>query len=346
MKKFSLVIVLSASVLIVKAQFAPGKTPYMTKSLTGQTIKSAEVETSGGNIEVTGGAGNNRIEVFVWPNDSRNADNVSKEELQKRLDEYYNLKVEVENNKLVATAKPKKNNMDWRKGVSVSFKIFVDQNISTDLATSGGNIVLKNLSGTQDFSTSGGNLVIESLTGKIKGRTSGGNINLSNAKNDIDVSTSGGNIKAEKCDGKIKISTSGGSLKLSGLNGDIDASTSGGNVVGNDISGDLSAHTSGGNIDLNGLNCSLETSTSGGNIDVEMLSLKQFVKINNSGGNVNLSVPNKAMDLRLTGGTVKTDKLNNFSGSIEDESIKGKVNGGGVPVTVDAGGGRITLTVK
>ena len=342
MKKFSLLIVLAAAVLIANAQ---NKTPFMTKSLTGQSVKSAEVSTSGGNIEVTGGAGNNRIEVYVWPNNGRN-DNVPKEELQKRLDEYYTLKVEVENNKLIAIAKPKKNNMDWKKGVSVSFKVFVDQNVSTDLSTSGGNIALKNLSGTQDFTTSGGNLEIESLTGKIKGRTSGGNINLTNAKNDIDVSTSGGNIKAERCDGKIKLSTSGGSLKLSALNGDIDATTSGGNVVGNDIAGDLATHTSGGNIDLDGLNCSLETSTSGGNIDVEMLSLKQFVKINNSGGNVNLRLPNKAMDLRLTGGRVKTDKLNNFSGSIEDESIKGKVNGGGVPVTVDAGGGRITLTLK
>jgi DUF4097 and DUF4098 domain-containing protein YvlB len=347
MKRFPLVIILSLGVFLLKAQFNASKDPFMTKSLSGQTIKNVEVETSGGNIEVTGGAaGNYRLEVYVRPNNYRNSDNFSKEDLQKLLDEYYDLNISVENSKLTAIAKPRKNNMDWKKGVNVSFKVFIQQSVSTDLSTSGGNIVLSNLSGSQDFSTSGGNLEIESLSGKIKGRTSGGNINLTNSKDDIDVSTSGGNIKADKCNGKIKLSTSGGSLKLSALNGNINASTSGGNVDGTNIDGDLAAHTSGGNIDLDKLNCSLETSTSGGNIDVEITTLKQFVKINNSGGNINLRVPNKAMDLRLTGGRVKTDKLNNFSGSIDDESIKGKLNGGGVPVTVDAGGGRITLSMN
>jgi hypothetical protein len=52
------------------------------------------------------------------------------------------------------------------------------------------------------------------------------------------------------------------------------------------------------------------------------------------------------MDLKLNGGKIKTDKLNNFSGSVDDEEIKGKLNGGGIPVTVDAGSGRITLTLQ
>jgi DUF4097 and DUF4098 domain-containing protein YvlB len=319
----------------------------MTKSFSGQTINKAELQTSGGNINVAGGNGGNyRLEVYVTPNNNRNGSSVSKEELQKRLDENYDLTVGVENNKVTAIAKPKKNNMDWRKSVSVSFKLFVQQNITTDLSTSGGNITLSNLSGNQEFRTSGGNLDIENLAGRIRGRTSGGNIDLTNVGEDIDLSTSGGNITAEKCNGKIKLATSGGSLRLSALKGDIDATTSGGSVHGNNIEGDLNTHTSGGNIDLEALNCSLETSTSGGNIDVQMNSLKGFVRINNSGGNINLRVPNKAMDLRLTGGKIKTDKLTNFSGSVEDEQIKGKLNGGGIPVTVDAGGGRINLTLQ
>ena len=59
-----------------------------------------------------------------------------------------------------------------------------------------------------------------------------------------------------------------------------------------------------------------------------------------------MSLPNKAMDLKLSGGRIKTDKLSNFSGSIEEESVTGKLNGGGVPVTVKAGSGRISLTLK
>jgi hypothetical protein len=345
MKKLSLVMALLVSVLVLKAQDA-SKEPFMTKSLAGQTIKTVEVETSGGSIDVQGGTGNYRVEVFVRPNNYRNGDNISKEEIQKRLDEYYELKISVEGNKVKAIAKPKKNNMDWKKAVSVSFKVYIQQNVNTDLVTSGGSINLSNLSGTQEFTTSGGSLHVENLTGKIKGHTSGGSIHLSGSKEDIELTTSGGSIEARNCSGKIKLTTSGGSLRLSDLKGSINATTSGGNVNGSTIEGDLIAHTSGGNINLDKLNCSVETATSGGNINVEVITLKGFVKIHNSGGNINLSVPNKAMDLNLTGGRIKTDKLTNFSGSIEEENVKGKLNGGGVPVTVNAGSGRVTLTVN
>src|SRR5947208_365520 len=86
------------------------------------------------------------------------------------------------------------------------------QNVKVE--TSGGNISLTSLAGTQDFTTSGGNLNIDHLTGHIKGRTSGGNITLSDLKDDIDLSTSGGNINAGNANGDIRLSTSGGSLTL------------------------------------------------------------------------------------------------------------------------------------
>lgn len=347
MKKSSLMIVLLLIVYVANAQYVVGKDPYMTKSLAGQTIKNVEVETSGGSIDVTGGTGADaRVEVFVWPNNYKKGESISKEELQKRLDEFYEISINVANNKVTAIAKSKKRNMDWKKSVSISFKVYVQQNVSTDLSTSGGSINLKNLTGTQDFSTSGGSLNIEKLSGKIKGHTSGGSIHLTDSKEDIDLTTSGGSIEASKCSGKIKLSTSGGSLKLSDLNGDIKATTSGGSVDGDHIEGSLVTHTSGGNIELEDLNCSVETSTSGGNIEVQITTLKGFVKISNSGGNIDLQLPNKSMDLNLSGGRIKTGNLSNFSGSIEEEKVKGKLNGGGVPVNVDAGSGRVTLSIK
>jgi DUF4097 and DUF4098 domain-containing protein YvlB len=347
MKKSLLFLTLALTFSFVRAQFNAAKDPFMTKSLSGQTIKNIEVKTSGGSIEIIGGSGgNSHVDVFVSPSNSRSGDSYSKEELQKRLDEYYTLTISTENNKLTATAKPKKNNMDWKKGVNVSFRVYIQQNVSTDLSTSGGSISLSNLTGTQEFSTSGGNLKVENLSGKIKGHTSGGNIELSGLKDEIDLTTSGGNIEARQCNGNMKLSTSGGSLTLEDLKGTVNATTSGGSVHGNNIEGALTTHTSGGNINLEQLNCSLETSTSGGNIDVQMNSMKDFVKISNSGGNITLSLPNKAMDLRLSGGKIKTDKLNNFSGSIDEDEIKGKLNGGGMPVTVDAGSGRITFALK
>jgi len=325
---------------------AQDKTPYMTKSLSSESVKSTEVQTSGGSISVTGvnSAAETKVEVYISGNNGKNE--ISKEEIQKRL-EQYDLNVSVSSNKLTAIAKPKERNMDWKKGLSISFKIFVLKNISTDLSTSGGSISLTNLTGDQKFTTSGGSLHIDNVGGKVDGRTSGGSIDLQNSRDDIELTTSGGSIKANNCDGKLRLTTSGGSLNLTDLKGDIKASTSGGSVNGRNIGGELVTHTSGGSIHLYELACSVEATTSGGGIDVEIKELGKYVKLSNSGGGIDLQLPKgKGVDLDLSGNRIKTDQLGNFDGKIEDDNLQGKLNGGGVPVRVRSSSGRISLAFK
>jgi DUF4097 and DUF4098 domain-containing protein YvlB len=99
--------------------------------------------------------------------------------------------------------KTKRKKYGLEKGLSISFKVFVLKNVSTDLSTSGGSINLTNLTGDQKFSTSGGSLHIDNVGGKIDGRTSGGSIHLENSRDDIDLSTSGGSIEASNCNGSF-----------------------------------------------------------------------------------------------------------------------------------------------
>lgn len=325
---------------------AQDKTPYMTKSLSSESVKSTEVQTSGGSISVTGvnSAAETKVEVYIYGNNGKNE--ISKEEIQKRL-EQYDLNVSVSNNRLTAIAKPKERNMDWKKGLSISFKIYVLKNVSTDLSTSGGSISLTNLNGDQKFTTSGGSLHIDNVGGNVDGRTSGGSIDLQNSRDDIELTTSGGSIKASNCNGKLRLTTSGGSLNLNDLKGDIKASTSGGSVNGKNIGGELVTHTSGGSIHLSELACSVEATTSGGGIDVEIKELGKYVKLSNSGGHIDLQLPKgKGVDLDLSGNKIKTDQLGNFDGKIEDDSLQGKLNGGGVPVRVRSSSGRINLAFK
>jgi hypothetical protein len=344
MRKINLLLLLLIHAVLLKAQ--SDKQPFLTKSLAGESINSLEAKTTGGNISVSATSqSESRVEVYVTPNNGK-ANSLTKEEIQKRLDDDYELSVAVVNNKVRAIAKPKDRNMNWKKALSISFHVFVTKNVSSDLTTSGGNIKLSGISGTQDFTTSGGNLDLDNLGGKITGRTSGGNIHLSNSKDDIELTTSGGNISAENSDGKIKLATSGGSLRLKRLKGNIKATTSGGNIDGEFISDELNTHTSGGNVSLRDLSCNLETSTSGGNIDVEMKEVFKYVSITNSSGNIDLQMPgNKGVDLKLRGGKIKTTSFSNFSGSVEDDRIDGKLNGGGSSVKVSAGSGRINLSL-
>jgi len=346
MKKYFLFSLLVTAQLLTAAQPQSDKEPYLTKSLKNESIKDVEVETSGGSISVTGvAASESRVEVFVTGNN--NKDNLSKEEIQKRMNELYDLKIAVANNKLTATAKSKERIKDWKKALNISFKVFVAKNVSTDLSTSGGSINLTNLSGDLKFSTSGGSLNLDNVGGKVDGRTSGGSINLEDSKDDIELSTSGGSIHAKNCDGKLRLSTSGGSLDLKDLKGEIRATTSGGSVMGKNISGELITHTSGGSIELTDLTCSLETSTSGGNIDVSIKQFGKYVKINNSGGNIELELPRgKGVDLDLSADKIKTGQLDKFDGKFTEDEVNGKLNGGGIPVKVDAGSGKIHLEWK
>ena len=341
MKQFSFLLLFVAGAFAAKAQ--TDKEPYLVKSLSNESIKEVEARTSGGSISVTGGTSNSRIEVYVTNN---NGKSLSKDEVKQRLDELYNLDIAVSGGKLSAIAKSKENIRDWKKALNIAFRVYVGSNVSTDLSTSGGSIHLENLSGSQKFSTSGGSLHLAKLSGRIDGATSGGSIHLEDSKDNIDLRTSGGSIEASNCSGTLRLATSGGSLDLNNLKGSIRATTSGGSVKGESIDGELEAHTSGGNVDLDNLTCSLETSTSGGNIDVSFASLGKYVKIGNSAGSVRLSLPKgKGLDLDLSGDIANTS-FENFSGRIDDRSVRGKLNGGGIPVTVDANSGRIRLELK
>lgn len=336
--------------LQIRAAIAQGHTPpYLQKSLASESLSRMELQTTGGNISVTGvPATEARLEVYIWGNHGNDDRDLSKEEIEKRLNEQYDLTITVNDHKLTAIAKPKVRNMNWRKGLTISFKAYVPQAVSSNLQTSGGNISLKNLSGaTQDFHTSGGNLDIDMVSGKLTGRTSGGNISLTDSKDEIDLQTSGGNIEAANCQGNLKLGTSGGNLSLRLLKGTIHATTSGGSVTGEEVTGELQTRTSGGNIRLRDLSCSLSASTSAGNIDVEMKDAGKYLNLSTSGGNIALQLPQgKGMDLQLYGEEVKASSLNNFKGQLDGKHIDGAINGGGLPVKVDNSGGRISLSFK
>jgi DUF4097 and DUF4098 domain-containing protein YvlB len=337
--KIIIAFLLIGSVALTAA--AQDKEPFLTRTF-NESIKNVQVKTSGGNITVAGGSGSEaKVEMFVYGR------NLSKEELQKRLDENYEINISVANNQLTAIAKQKPGIKNWNNGLGISFKVYVPQNVATDLATSGGNIRLSNLSGNQTFRTSGGNLDVDQLSGNINGRTSGGNITVKNANNSIDLATSGGNINANNCSGTLKIKTSGGSLTLDNLKGNISARTSGGSIKGSGINGELSAHTSGGSVQLENFSGSLETSTSGGSIHADVKELGKYITISNSGGNIDLALPdNKGLDLKLHASKISMATVKNFSGSKDDNEMNGTINGGGIPVTVKASSGRLNLAIR
>ena len=337
---------LIATGLLANAQNSDKGLLYLSKPLSSDAINQVDAKTSGGGIQVTGVSPSEaRIEVYVNGNGRHNS--YTKAEVDKIIAEDYDFSVTVSGNKLTASSRTKRNYNNRDNQISISYKIYVPVACATHLNTSGGGISISNLTGEQHFYTSGGGLEVKGLTGKIYGRTSGGGIEVSDSKEDIDLETSGGGIEAKHCSGQIHLNTSGGSIELTELSGNIRATTSGGSIDAEKITGEFNTNTSGGNISLTGISGSLEASTSGGNIDVQVTETGKYVRLRNSGGSVHLEVPKgKGLDLDIHGDRIKTEGLNNFSGSLEKQSITGTVNGGGTPVDINAGSGGVTLAIK
>ena len=345
MKKYFTLLLLCGVGIAALAQ-ENSKTPFLSKSLANENIKNVKASTSGGNITVAGVDADPHIEVYISANYG-SSKNLSTEEIKNKLYKDYDFSISVSGETLTATAMPKKGYNNWKNGLSISFKVFVPHAVSTNLTTSGGNIDILSLQGKQNFSTSGGNLVVDHLSGNIIGRTSGGNVTVSNSQDEIELTTSGGNIDASNSHGNIKLKTSGGDVSMQTLNGMIKATTSGGNVNGNLIEGELFASTSGGDVKMKELSCSLDAATSGGNIHIDMKVLGKYVKLSNSGGDIELQIPqDKGMDLKLYAEKIKVNSLATFKGDVEEHRMEGSLNGGGIPITVHGGSGKINLTLK
>lgn len=343
MKKLLSLFILGLSISSVS--WAQDKeTPYFVKTYKSSEIKNLNVRTSGGGISVTGGDGDEtRVEVYLKVNNG--GSKLSKDEIENRLKEYeLSVKKEGETILCIAKRKSESNWNNWKNGLSISFKIFTPEKISTDLVTSGGGISLKNLNGNLGFSTSGGGLKLQNLGGIIKGRTSGGGINISGCRDNIDVATSGGGIDAENCNGDIKLTTSGGGLTLKKLNGSIKATTSGGGIRAEEISGDFVTSTSGGSIKLEDITASVKASTSGGGIDADIKSLGKYLSLSTSAGSIHVRMPmDKGMDLDLDGQRVKVPNLSKFNGTVEKDRVKGLLNGGGIAVRMNANSGGVYI---
>ena len=127
--------------------------PYRTQNFSGN-INTVRVQTSGGSITVEGGQGSGaKVEMFVRANNWN--DKLDKAEIEDRLKDY-EVTIATEGNTVVASAKRIREQNDWKRSLSISFKVYSPKAVTTDLKTSGGSIHIAHLNGQQNFSTSGG----------------------------------------------------------------------------------------------------------------------------------------------------------------------------------------------
>jgi DUF4097 and DUF4098 domain-containing protein YvlB len=217
---------------------------------------------------------------------------------------------------------------DW-SDFEVKWNIRVPKNYNLHVRTSGGSIELDNVGGAVDASTSGGSIKTGRLGGIATLRTSGGSITIDGAAARVDARTSGGSIRIGDTDGPCDVRTSGGSITLARVRGSVVARTSGGGISIEEATGSVDASTSGG---------SIKAKLSG--------QLLADSKLSTSGGGITVSIaPNVAADLdaRASGGGVSSDVPITVQGTMDDDELRGKINGGGPKLTLRTSGGGIRV---
>ena len=324
---------------------AQEKLLYKTIAIDPAELKALEVKTSGGSISVSSVAGEQaRMEVLLSGNGKKG---LSNGEMQSLFEANYELRIQSSGGKLSATVMPKKKGMDWNNSLSVSFRVFTGKEVSTQLMTSGGSVSINGVVGTQKLMTSGGSLSVQNVGGTVDGKTSGGSITYKNSTATGMLMTSGGSITAANNSGDFKLMTSGGSLSLTNLKGRIEATTSGGSITGSDIAGMLMTQTSGGSINLSDLTCSLDAATSAGSINVGFSNLAESVQLRNAAGSIVITIPSQSgANIKLQSQSVQVPTMGNFSGSISDKKVEGKLNGGGSSISAVSNSGKVVLKLK
>ena len=311
--KLGLILILSLAFTFILMSPALASTemaqdePYRIETYDMNGPGNLDVQTSGGHITVQGSSTNSvRVEMYV----SKNGRNLLPEDTSL---ENWDIDISQSGSSIKAMARRTNRSGGWFRNsnnLSISFVVYTPREMSSDLNTSGGHIETRGLDGNQQISTSGGHLELANLKGTIKARTSGGHIDISDIEGDIEARTSGGHIDVRKSEGSMKIKTSGGHIDLAEISGTVDASTS------------------------------------GGGISADLTSIGKFVNLKTSGGNVNISVPEKlGLDLNLRGSYVST-RLENFSGEVDRDEVRGQLNGGGPKISARTSGGTVSLSFK
>jgi len=214
--------------------------------------------------------------------------------------------------------------------VGISLNILVPQEMSCNVSSSGGSVKAEGVEGTHNFSSSGGGVRLENITGTTKATSSGGSVKATHMKGDISLSSSGGGVSVEGARGTVYARSSGGSVNLSDIQGDADASSSGGGVS---VIGEAGT---------------VKAKSSGGSVKVDVTNLTGELYLQSSGGGVSAVIHDGeklGLDLDLRSDRVNID-LHNFSGTSEKDRVKGKMNGGGIPVYMHASGGSVNVSYQ
>jgi DUF4097 and DUF4098 domain-containing protein YvlB len=277
-------------------------------------VRNLKVVTEIGSINVNGGS-NNEITYTI-----RKRSNTSSEDAARRAFQQFSVSATRRGDYAVFEG-----SSEGGRGrrFDVQFILNVPRDLAfVKLASDGGGINVRSISGKLEAETGGGSVKLDDLGGFAVAETGGGSIEVGNSNGELKLTTGGGSIKVTSAKGRVMASsgggsvwigkaaaamveTGGGSVDVDTCTGETKVDTGGGGIALGKINGPVTLETGGGSIRLAGASGPVRVSTGGGSL--ELMSLAQGVRAETGAGSITVE---------LVGSPVMPSSLETSAGDI------------------------------
>jgi hypothetical protein len=180
--------------------------------------------------------------------------------------------------------------------------------------------------------------------------TGDGSVQAESINGTVTVHTSDGSVKANSLNGSIDLHTNDGSITVTGLRGDIRLRTGDGSIEARDLDGKVEADSGDGHIRIAGRFDALNVKTGDGSVDTRVQPGSKMASswtIRTGDGSVDLVLPpdfQTNIDASTGDGHISLGIPVTVEGTFSNSQIRGKMNGGGQPLTIHTGDGAIRLS--
>jgi Putative adhesin len=170
---------------------------------------------------------------------------------------------------------------------------------------------------------------------------------------DLEGRTSDGSLKVSGLNGGVQLQTSDGSVEVSDVSGAVRLKASDGSIQMHNITGTLESRSSDGSVHIDGLFSGIQVHTSDGSLELtlaEGTKLTTASRVESSDGRVNIHVPRTlAADLEIhtSDGHIQCDLplvMDGYNSKGDSgHNLRGRINGGGVPLNIHTSDGNVTI---
>jgi len=235
---------------------------------------------------------------------------------------------------------------------SYTIEIALPERADVQATTSSGSIRLGNVRGDVNATASSGSVRLGDVAGdEVSVRTSSGSVRAGrlSGKNRLRVSASSGSVSVDAASGgQVSVTTASGSQRIGAVDAErFEAQAGSGSVRVEALRAEARVRAGSGGVRLGGVGGALDAQAGSGSVRVE-LAEPVAVRVRTGSGGVELTAPRSLRaHVELSGsGGLRVDDAFGFQGSMERRSARGTLHGGGVPVTVSTGSGRIRLVAR